>query len=194
VGPLVANFYELPRDRVDDLRAAARATWPTVGRDGARWPSTLDSLRRPVPRYESPGYCLAAVLGVVGDTPLPDGEEMLADAAPSYEDLLTDLVECRGGGWTIIEPSAGRIAALDPAAFDAERLRAHYAGEIDYYPDGDDGVDEPGLIGTVLERLFPETPERVPADTGEQMLRDIELLRMVLSQIRPDSVLLIQMP
>jgi hypothetical protein len=41
---------------------------------------------------------LAAVLGVVGDTPLDGGEEMLGDGTPQYEDLLMELVESRGGG------------------------------------------------------------------------------------------------
>jgi hypothetical protein len=72
---------------------------------------------------------------VIGDTPLPGGEEVLGDGTPAYEDVLLELVENRGGGWKIIEPSPDRIAALDPAAFDPERLRAHYAGQLDYYPD-----------------------------------------------------------
>ena len=104
-----------------------------------------------------------------------------------------ELVESRGGGWEIIEPSAERIAALDPALFDPERLRAHYAGELEYYPDQDDTDDEPGLIERILDRLFPAAPERFPADAGEEMLRHIALLRTALANLRDDGVLLIHL-
>jgi hypothetical protein len=178
VSPFVADFYEVPRDRLEALRSA-----------------TLATLRRPVPRYESEHFYLAAVLGVVGDTPLPNGGEMLGDGSREYGDLLLELVERRGGGWEIVEPSPERIAALDPAGFDADRLRAHYAGEVDYYPDeDDDGDDEPGVLGALFDWLVPDRPEASPADAGEHMLRDIALLRMALTKIPPDSILLIHMP
>jgi hypothetical protein len=153
----------------------------------------LGGLRRPVPRYESPDYYLAAVLGVVGDTPLSSGAEMLGDGTPEYQDLLMELVESRGGGWEIIEPSAERIAALDPAGFDPERLRAHYAGEREYYPDEEDADDQPGLLGRMLDHLLPAVPERHPADAGEQMLRHIALLRSALTKVRDGDVLLIHL-
>jgi hypothetical protein len=56
------------------------------------------------------------------------------------------------------------------------------------------GDDEPGGLGALFDRLFPHRPETYPADAGEQMLRDIALLRMALTKIRPDSILLIHMP
>lgn len=91
--------------------------------------------------------------------------------------------------------SCARIAALDPGAFDAERLRAHYAGEIDYYTGEDEEEpDEHGLLGTLFDRLFPGGATHHPADAGEQMLRDIGLLRTALTNISEDSVLLIHMP
>jgi hypothetical protein len=190
VRSLVADFYELPRGGVDELRAAASRRWLGIGRSSERWRSTLGTLRRPVDRHESQHYYFAAVLGVVGDAPLRDGSEMLGGPAGHYQDLLTELVESRGGGWDIIEPSPDRLAALDPATFDAQRLRAHYAGQVDYYPD-DDPDDESGLIGTLLDRLIPDAAERVPADAGEQMLQGIALLHTALSKIRGDSVLLV---
>jgi hypothetical protein len=120
---------------------------------------------------------------------------MLSDGSPAFADLLMELVERRGGGWEIVEPSPERIAALDPAAFDAARLRAHYAGEVDYYPDAeDDEDDQPGRFGALLDRLFPYRPDAVPADAGEHMLRDIALLRTALTKTSRDSVLLIHMP
>ena len=190
---LVADFYEVPRDRLGELRDAATGRWRRFGHNPERWNSTLGGLRRPVPRYKSPHYYLAAVLGVVGDTPLDGGAEMLGYGTPEYEDLLMELVESRGGGWEIIEPSAERIAALDPARFDPERLRAHYAGELEYYPDQDDTDDEPGLIDRILDRLIPAAPERFPADAGEEMLRHIALLRTALANLRDDGVLLIHL-
>lgn len=116
---------------------------------------------------------------------------MLGGASPTHRDLLTDLVEARGGGWEIIERSAERIAALDPESFDAPRLQAHYAGQVDYYPNGDGEDDAPGLIGALLDRFIPDTAERVPDDAGEQMLQCIALLRTALTKIRGDGVLLI---
>jgi hypothetical protein len=101
---------------------------------------------------------------------------MLSDGSREYGDLLIELVERRGGGWEIVEPSPERIAALDQAAFDADRLGAHYAGEIDYYPDeDDDGDDEPGALGALFDRLVPHRPEAYPADAGAHMLRDIAI-------------------
>jgi hypothetical protein len=192
---MVADFYEVPRDRLGELRDAAQGGRASLGRNREHWNAMLSSLRRPAPRYESPHYYLAAVFGVVGDAPLPDGEEMLGDDSPAYQDLLLALVESRGGGWEIIEPSAARIAALDPRAFDAERLRAHYAGEVDYYPGEDEEeADEPGSLGELFDRLFPAGAQQHPADAGEQMLRDILLLRTALTNISDDSVLLIHMP
>jgi hypothetical protein len=178
VSPFVADFYEVPRDRLEGLPSA-----------------TLASMRRPVPRWESEHFYLAAVLGVVGDTPLPSGGEMLGGGSREYVEVLRELVERRGGGWEIVEPSPERIAALDPAAFDADRLRAHYAGEVDYYPDQDnDGDHEPGVLGALFDRLVAHGSEAYPADAGDHMLRDISLLRMALTKIRPDSILLIHMP
>ena len=190
---LVADFYEVPRDRLGDLCDAARGRWRRLGRNREHWNSSLGELRRPVPRYESSDYYLAAVLGVVGDTPLNSGEQMLGDGTAEYQDLLMELVESRGGGWEIIEPSAERIAALDPAGFDPERLRAHYAGECEYYPDEEDVEDEPGLLGRMFDRLFPAAPERHPADAGEEMLRRIALLRSALTNVRDGNVLLIHL-
>lgn len=190
---LVADFYEVPRERLGDLRDAARGSWRRLGRNREHWTSTLGGLRRPVPRYESPDYYLAAVFGVVGDTPLESGAEMLGDGIHEYRDVLMELVEGHGGGWEIIEPSAERIAALDPAGFDPERLRAHYAGECEYYPDEQDEEDEPSLLGRVFDRLFPAAPERHPADAGEQMLRHIALLHDALASVDDGKVLLIQL-
>jgi hypothetical protein len=164
---LVADFYEVSRDQLGDLSDAARGSWRRLGHNRERWNAALGWLRRPVPRYESPDYYLAAVLGVVGDTPLAGGVEMLGDGIPEYQDVLTELVEGRGGGWEIIEPSAERIAALDPAGFDPERLRAHYAGECEYYPDEEDEEEEPGLLGRVFDRLFPAAPDRHPAERAD---------------------------
>jgi hypothetical protein len=190
---LVADFYEVPRDRLGELRDAASGNWRRLGRNRQHWNSTLGGLRRPVPRYESPDYYLAAVLWVVGDTPLKGGGEMLGDCTPEYQDLLMELVEGHGGGWEIIEPSAERIAALDPAGFDPERLRAHYSGESEYYPDEEDADDEPGLLGRLLDRLISAAPERHPADAGEEMLRHIALLRSALTNVRDGNVLLIHL-
>lgn len=143
---MVADFYEVPRDRLGELPDAAKGGWGRIGSDRERVNAVLSSFRRPVARCESPRYYLAAVLGVIGDTPLPDGEEMLGDGSPVYEDILMELVESRCGDWEIIEPSAARVAALDPRAFDAERLRGHYAGELNYYPaEDEEDDDEPGL-------------------------------------------------
>jgi hypothetical protein len=192
---MVADFYEVPRDRLGELHDAAKGSWARIGRNRERSTAILTGLRRPVPRYEGPHYYLAAVLGVIGDAPLPGGDEMLGGDSPAYEDLLMELVQNRGRGWEIIEPSPHRIAALDPGAFDAERLRAHYAGQLEYFPaDDDEEDDEPGLVGRVLDRLFPDTPDRYPTDAGERMLRDVALLRDALTEISDDSVLLIHMP
>jgi hypothetical protein len=190
---LVADFYEVPRDRLGDLCDAASGKWRRLGHNREHWNSALGELRRPVPRYESPDYYLAAVLGVVGDTALNSGGEMLGDGAPEYQDLLMELVESRGGGWEIIEPSAERIAALDPASFDPERLRAHNAGEREYHPDEEDAKDQPGWLGRMLDRLLPAAPERCPADAGEEMLRHIALLRSALTNVRDGNVLLIHL-
>ena len=54
---------------------------------------------------------------------------MLSDGSSVYKDRLMELVESRGGGGEIIEPSAARVATLDPRPFVAERVRAHYVGE-----------------------------------------------------------------
>jgi hypothetical protein len=193
VRALVADFYEVPRGRLGELRDAARGRWRRIGRNREHWNATLASLGRPIPRHESPDYYFAAVLGVVGDTPLPAGQTMLGFDTPAYADLLMELVESRGGGWDLIDPSPERIAALDPAAFDPERLRAHYAGVDDYYPDDGEQEedDEPGLLGALLDRLVPGTPEQCPADAGEHMLRDIALLHTALRGVSHDSVLLI---
>jgi hypothetical protein len=50
------------------------------------------------------------------------------------------------------------------------------------------------LLGKVLDRFLPDTPDQVPTDAGEQMLRDIALIRDALTKISRDSVLLIHMP
>jgi hypothetical protein len=104
-----------------------------------------------------------------------------------------ELVESRGGGWEIIEPCAERLAALGPASFDPERLRAHYAGEREYYPDEEDAEDQPGLLGRMLDRLLPAAPERHPAGAGEEMLRHIALLRRAHFNIRDGNVLLVHL-
>jgi hypothetical protein len=65
---MVADFYEVPRDRLGELRDAAQGSRARLGRNREHWNAMLSSLRRPVPRYESPHYFLAAVLGVVGDS------------------------------------------------------------------------------------------------------------------------------
>jgi hypothetical protein len=191
---MVADFYEVPGDRLGELHDAAKGGWARIGPNRERWTAILTGLRRPVPRYERPHYHLAAVLGVVGDAPLADERELLGFDSPAYGDLLMELVERRGGGWEIIEPSPDRVAALDPGAFDAERLRAHYAGQLDYYAGDDDEDDEAGFAGRVLDRFFPDTPDQHPSDAGEQMLRDIALLREALTKISDGSVLLIHMP
>lgn len=89
---MVADFYEVPRDRLGELPDAAKGGWGRIGSDRERVNAVLSSFRRPVARCESPRYYLAAVLGVIGDTPLPDGEEMLGDGSPVYEDILMELV------------------------------------------------------------------------------------------------------
>jgi len=181
---VVAEFYELPLDRVAELTAVAR------GIRGTRVMEILSHLRE-VSSYESPYYHLAAVLGVLDSKQLADATEVLSSRVPPFDDLETALVENQGGGWDVIEPSAARIAALDPAAFDSERLRAHYAGETEYYPDVADSDEQRGFAGTLFDLVFPRTSDRVPADAGELMLRDIELVRDALLQTRAHCVLLI---
>lgn len=93
----VVDFYEVPRDQIRELHCAASGSGARIGHNQEQWKATLAGLRRPVPRYESHHYYFAAVLGVVGGTPLPGGEEMLSDGLPAFADLLMELVERRGG-------------------------------------------------------------------------------------------------
>jgi hypothetical protein len=186
-------FYELPSSRLSELEDVARRG------SKADLTALLADLPRPVPTHESPHYVLAAALGVIGDTPLPHGAEMLADGSARFTRVLESLVEGHGEGWEIIEPSDERIAALEPKEFDAARLQAHYAGEVDYYPDEntddeDETGEKQGLLADLIDRLASQSSEEdYPPDAGMQLLGCIGLLRTALDKVDRRSVLLIHL-
>ena len=189
------TFYELPLDRVDEVRRAAMGMW----RARRALDAILASLRQPrAPYHQTTGFYLSAALGVIGDTPLPSGAGMLGDDS-GYSDLLLDLNEGVGGMWEVIEPSPERIAALDPDTFDVDRLHAHYRGALDYHYgdfEDEDEDDKPGLFDSVLfavlDKLGSDDPEDYPEDAGEQIQRGIAVLREALAAVGNDCVLLIR--
>lgn len=67
-------------------------------------------------------------------------------------------------------------------------------GQLSYYPDQDEDDHEPGRLETLLASLFPAEAGRHPTDAGEHMLRDIAMLGTALSDLAPESVLLIRIP
>ena len=77
---MVADFYGVPRNRLGDLHVAAKGSWARIGRNRERWTAFL-------------------TLGVIGDTPLPGGEEVLGDGTPaSFICLRPRLLLCATSG------------------------------------------------------------------------------------------------
>jgi hypothetical protein len=119
----------------------------------------LETLKRPVPRYQREGYYLAAVLGYLDEHEIVDTEPQ-----GEYDDLMMNLVERIGGGWSLLEPRREVIAALEPSRFDEADLRAFYE----------------------------EDGETASPDAGRAMLEDVGLLHEALSACDRESFVLIR--
>jgi hypothetical protein len=150
--PVIVSLHEV---RVSNLRARSKSN-----------PEDLSNLiGEPLGQFADTGYYFASLLGYLED------EQVLRLELPQYADVLMDLVEFHGGGWTLLEPKPETLSALQPDRFSVPQLRRHYV--------------------RMARQAGDSVSERSSRDAGKRMVDAVVVLRTSLGKVRPGHVLLI---
>jgi hypothetical protein len=150
--PVVVSFYAVREDDLSSLRTPEREELVKI-------------LGAPLERFQDRGYYLGTLLGYMEE------HHHLQLEPPQYADILMDLVEFHGGGWTLIDRTRATSDALDPDQVLVSQLQAHYA------------------------RMAREAGDAMGQsqwdDAGEGIIQALASLRTALRQVQPGHVLLV---
>ena len=120
----------------------------------------------PVEHFHDAGYYFGSLLGYL------HANDVVELEPPRYADVLMDLTEFHGGGWTLLEPTRETLSALEPDRFSVPQLRRHY---VHMAREAGDSVSERGSD-----------------DAGERMVDALVVLRTSLGKVRAGHLLLIR--
>jgi hypothetical protein len=150
--PVIVSLHEIRESALRDQRKPNRE-------------DLFNLMGKPVGQFRDTGYYFASLLGYL------EANEVLELEPPRYADVLMELGEFHGGGWTLLEPKRETLSALEPDRFSVPELWRHY---VRMARQAGDGVSE-----------------RSSRDAGKRMVDAMVVLRASLGKVRPGHVLLI---
>jgi hypothetical protein len=150
--PVIVSLHEVRESDLRDRRMSNREDLSKL-------------IGKPLGQFRDTGYYFASLLGYL------EAREVLKLEPPRYADVLMDLVEFHGGGWTVLEPRRETLSALQPDRFSVPQLRRHYM--------------------RMARQAGDRVNERDSRDAGKRMVDAMVVLRTSLGKVRPGRVLLI---
>jgi hypothetical protein len=107
--PVIVSLHEVRESDLRDRRKSNREDLTKL-------------MGEPLGQFRDTGYYFASLLGYL------EAREVLKLEPPRYADVLKDLVEFHGGGWTLLEPRRETLSALQPDRFSVPQLRRRAHG------------------------------------------------------------------